>query len=76
MPPENLGIKHFIFDCVKSFLTNNSKKIKSGWRIIFNIIGLALQDGSKELSDSAHELLKKILDKNLDYMSDVFVDLV
>ncbi|EAS07412.2 guanine nucleotide exchange factor (macronuclear) [Tetrahymena thermophila SB210] len=78
VPIQNLFIKDFILDCFKNFLGNKTiyKKIKSGWRIIFNILGFALLEESDELSRNAYNIIKGIMEENLDTIHDVFVDLV
>ncbi|EGR32636.1 sec7 domain protein [Ichthyophthirius multifiliis] len=73
---QNIFIKIFILDCIRSFCTSYFHKIKSGWRIIFNIVNFALQEENQDLSNNSFQILKLILDNNLDIIYDFFADLV
>ncbi|EGR34763.1 sec7 domain protein [Ichthyophthirius multifiliis] len=73
---QNIFIKIFILDCIKAFCTNFYRKIKSGWKIIFNIINYAIQDNNTDLSKNAFQILKLIIDQDLNIIYDLYADIV
>ncbi|KAM3147892.1 hypothetical protein pb186bvf_000220 [Paramecium bursaria] len=69
-------IKEFILSCINSIVLNHKSNIKSGWRVIFDLINLGLKEDNEKNSRIAFQILERIMNHNLDMIQDVFVDLI
>ncbi|CAD8045987.1 unnamed protein product [Paramecium sonneborni] len=52
--------KEFVLLCVKQILQNSKKHIKSGYKVIFNLINVGLKEENDKISKLAFDLLKFI----------------
>ncbi|KRX07107.1 Sec7 domain [Pseudocohnilembus persalinus] len=75
-PPQNFELKGYILGCIKIISQNYNSKLKSGWRIVFNVINLALNEDKENISQRAYLILKDIMELQLQNIDDVFLDLV
>lgn len=73
---ENEEIKEYILSCMHTIVLNYKSNIKSGWRVIFDLINFGLQEESDKISRSAFQILCRIMNHDLDMIQDVFVDLI
>jgi brefeldin A-inhibited guanine nucleotide-exchange protein len=50
---ESEEIKEYILSCMHSIVLNYKSNIKSGWRVIFDLINFGLQEESDKISRTA-----------------------
>jgi len=71
----NDDLKELILNCCNYIIAHVKKNIKSGWKIIIDILGLAAESPKESIVKLSFSTAEKIINSGLDSLKDVFADL-
>ena len=69
-------IKEFVITCITMIVIQQIGSIRSGWLVIFSLFGHSAKDVSMEIIKKAFDTLLTIFDKYIEYVLDVYPDLI
>jgi brefeldin A-inhibited guanine nucleotide-exchange protein len=75
-PPDNVENRDLILRCLDNIISHSVRHLKSGWKIIFDILNMAAASEKDLLIEQSFRVLQTILAENLPAVNDYMLDLL